>query len=183
MPKRIHLALALAVVVAVAGPALGAGNLRVTLQIKPGLWQYNDTTRVTGDTIIAEAMLAHVPPAQRAQFIADMRKQLTSPQRERECMTQPKFEQRISTTFGTCTRKMASNTIGKLDVQSVCHSEGSGMKEDTTQRIVVSNGDGATITTHAVTTRGGKSMTIDATETGRWISTACNLGDVIQQLP
>jgi hypothetical protein len=32
-------------------------------------------------------------------------------------------------------------------------------------------------------TSGAKTMIIDATDTGRWVSADCKLGDVIQQLP
>jgi hypothetical protein len=101
----------------------------------------------------------------------------------RECFTQPKFEQRVSLNFGGCTRSVAANTASALDIRTVCRSEGHGIKEDTAQRISVSGSALVTTTTHAVMTSGAKTMTIDATDTGRWISADCKLGDVIQQLP
>src|SRR5579872_5615178 len=92
--KGIHLGL-LAVVVATA-PALGAGTmpssssagtLHAVLQIKPGLWEFNDISKVTGDTVISDAMLARIPAAQQAEYLAETRKMMAQPSRERECIT------------------------------------------------------------------------------------------------
>jgi hypothetical protein len=166
-----------------AAPALGADSLHVALQIKPGLWEFTDIPKVTGDTIVADTMLAHVQPAQRAQFVTQMRQEMTQPHKARECFTQAKFEQRVSLNFPGCTRTVATNTAAAFDVRSVCRGEAHGTKEDTRQRISVSGPATVATSTHAVTTRGGKTMTIDATNTGRWIGTECKLGDVIQQLP
>jgi hypothetical protein len=99
MPQKIHLALAGSVVVTVlgAGTATSAppAGVHVLLQIKPGLWEFTHASKVTGDTIFSDAILAHVPPAQRAQFMADTRKEIASPHEVRECVTQAKFEQQV----------------------------------------------------------------------------------------
>lgn len=80
---------------------------------------------------------------------------------------------------------MVSNSAVAFDLRTVCRSEGQGVKQDTTQKIAASNPASTTTTTHAVTMRGGKSMTVDANETGRWIGTDCGSlkNGVIQQLP
>jgi hypothetical protein len=72
-------------------PALAAGTIHVALQIKPGLWEFIDTPKVTGDSVFSDAMLAHIPAAQRVQFLAETRKQMAAPHRARECMTQAKI--------------------------------------------------------------------------------------------
>jgi hypothetical protein len=174
---------ACAVFALMGAPALGADSLHVALQIKPGLWEFTDDTKVAGDTIVADVMLAHFPPAQRAQAVAQMRQEMTEPHKERECFTQTKFEQRVSIEFPGCARTVVTNTAKAFDIGSVCRSEAHGTKEDTTQRISVSGPAAVVTTTHAVTTRGAQSMTIDATTSGRWIGADCKLGNVIQQLP
>jgi hypothetical protein len=181
MPKKLYLAL-VAVAVA-AAPALGADSLHVAFRIKPGLWEFTDMPKVTGDTIVADVMLAHVPPAQRAQSTADMRKEMASPQKARECFTQPKFEQRISLLSAGCVRTVVTNAAGALDLRTVCNSQGYGIIQVTTQEIKAANPAVVTTTTHSVARRAGKTMTIDSIDTGRWVSAACSLGDVIQQVP
>ncbi|HUJ47468.1 MAG TPA: DUF3617 family protein [Rhizomicrobium sp.] len=181
MPKRIMLALAAAALA--AAPALGADTLHIALQLKPGLWEFSDTAKVTGDTIFSDAMLAHVPQAQRAQYMADTRKQMVQPHKARECITQARFEQQASLESGGCTRSLASNTVSRFESRTTCRNQAQGMTQTSQQDIVASSPVATTSTLHAVTTRGGKTMTVDTTETGRWISATCNLGDVIQQLP
>ncbi|HEY1638068.1 MAG TPA: DUF3617 family protein [Rhizomicrobium sp.] len=187
MPKRIYLALVALTVIAapVLAKNLPPATVHVALQIRPGLWEYADRPKVTGDTIFPDAMLAHVPPAQRAQFLAETRKQMVEPQKARECMTQPKFEQRVSLSFTGCARKVLSNTASALEILTVCRSETQGMRQETQQRIVMSSPVVATSSTRAVSTRGGKAMTLESTEIGRWISADCgNLKNgVIQQMP
>ncbi|HEY4113888.1 MAG TPA: DUF3617 family protein [Rhizomicrobium sp.] len=177
------LRIAFVALASVTAPVLGADRLHVVLQIKPGLWEFTDQTKVAGDTIVADTMLAHVPPAQRAQFVTQARQEMTQPHKERECITEAKFEQRISLNFPGCTRTVATNTAKAFDIRSLCRSESRGMKEDTRQRIWASSPDAVATTTHAVTTRGTQTMTMDAVSTGRWIGADCKLGDVIQQLP
>jgi hypothetical protein len=69
MPKRIYLAVVALTIIAapVLAKNLPRATVHVALQIRPGLWEYADTPKVTGDTIFPDAMLAHVPPAQRAR--------------------------------------------------------------------------------------------------------------------
>lgn len=191
MPKGLSLLVATIALVGIlpvgarSGPtAPGARPIHVALQIRPGLWEYADTPKVTGDAIFPDAMLARVPPAQRAQFLAETRREVARPHKARECMTQPKFEQRVSLNFTGCARTIVSNTPRALEIRNVCRSETQGIRQDTLQKILVSSPTAVTIATHAISTRGGKTMTIDSTDVGRWISTACPLkGDVIQQLP
>jgi hypothetical protein len=164
-------------------PALAAGTIHVALQIKPGLWEFIDTPKVTGDSVFSDAMLAHIPAAQRAQFLAETRKQMAAPHRARECMTQAKFEQRVSFNVSSCTRTVVSNTANALEIRTTCRSESQGTKQSTEQKIVTSNPALVISSLHAVSARGGKTMIIDTTEAGRWISGGCPLKDnEIQQV-
>ncbi len=193
--KRVRLALMALLVVAT--PALGADNkagsppppsasaVHVALQIKPGLWEFTDTPKMTGDPIVSDTMMAHIPPAQRAQYIAETRAQMAAPHKARECMTQAKFEQRLSVNPADCALTMVSNTGSALDLRSRCQSESRGMKQVTEHRIFGSSPITVTSLLRAVTTRGSQSMTIETTEVGRWLAADCgSLKDnVIQQLP
>jgi hypothetical protein len=88
MLKAMHPVLvAIAVVIA---PALAAPSsplaLRAVLQLKPGLWDFAEKSKVTGDTVVSDAMLANIPAAGRAQYLVETRKMLAEPSEVRDVM-------------------------------------------------------------------------------------------------
>lgn len=118
MAKRMCFGL-LAIAV-MAGPALSADKgaapaaMHAALKFKPGLWEFANTPKVTGDTVISDAMTAKIPPAQRAQFLADTRKMISQPQKVRECLTAAKFDQRLfSSAASDCTVTVVSNSVSR----------------------------------------------------------------------
>ena len=189
MPKGMYLGLF--VIAVVIAPALGAGNTpssplagnsHAVLQIKPGLWEFNDIANVTGDTVISDAMLATIPAAQRAQYLAETRKMMAQPSRERECITQATFEQRLSSIESGCTQTVVSNTANRIEVLTECRAESGGIKEYNRSKLVAPNPLSVTTSLHAVVTRQGKTMTVNSTQSGHWLSSNCGNVKGIQQL-
>lgn len=166
--------LAVAVITAMMIPA-SAGAPHVVLQIKPGLWEFTDTPKVSGDTVFSEAVLKDVPAAQRAQHLADLRRMMAQTQRVRECLTQARFEQQALTAGQGCSQSVVANMANRFELRTVCQSAQGGLKQSTDHRIVATPTD-ATNTMHAVTTSNGKTMLVDSTEKGRWLAASC--GDV-----
>ena len=197
MLRTDRIDVAFVVVAVLTTPALGADNkagasptkapavVHVALQIKPGLWEFTDTPKMTGPTILPDAMVSNVPPGRRAQYLAETRQQLAEQHKERECITQAKFEQRLALSSDDCTRTMVLNTPSALDLRSTCRSESHGIKQSTEQKILGSSPSMVTSVVHFVTTRGAESMVIDTTEIGRWLGADCGglKDDVIQQVP
>ena len=167
-----------------SSPATAALPMQAALQIKPGLWEFIDTPKVTGDTVISDAMMANTPAAQRAQFLAETRKIMAQPQTVRECMTQAKFDERLfSDARSDCTVSVISNTASMIAVHTVCRGESGGIRQDTDHNVVASSPASVASSMHAVVMREGKTMTVDTTEKGRWLSTDCGGVKDIQVMP
>lgn len=172
----------LVAIVAVAVPALCASTAHSALQFKPGLWEFIETPKVTGDTVISEAMMAKVPAAQRAQFLAETRKMMAQSQRVRECMTQAKFDQRLfSAARSDCTQITVSNAASRIEVQTKCR--GAGIQQATDRTVAASSPISVTSSMHAVIAQGGKTMTVNSIENGRWLSADCGGVRDIQVMP
>jgi hypothetical protein len=180
MPERMLLGLV--AVMAMAAPALCAGTGHIALQFKPGLWEFIETPKVAGDTVISDAMMMKIPPGQRAQFLAETRKMMAQPQTVRECMTQAKFDQRLFPAARSgCTQTIVSNTTGRIEVQTKCRDAGS--QQGTDRTVVASSATNVTSAMHAVVAQHGKTMTVDTSETGRWLSADCGGVKDIQVMP
>jgi hypothetical protein len=172
--------LAFVAVVALATPCL-AGT-PVALQIKPGLWEFTNTPKVSGDTVISDAMLAHVPAAQQAQFLAETRKQIAAPQKVRECLTQAKFEKQLLTAGPDCNVSIPSNSAIRLEVRTTCRSVRGDMHDETRNDVVVA-ATSSSGTLHSAVTRGSKTMTVESAENGHWIAADCGGVKDIQIMP
>jgi hypothetical protein len=174
--------LGLIAIMAMTAPALCAGTAHIALQFKPGLWEFIETPKVTGDTVISDAMTAKMPPGQRAQFLAETRKMMAQPQTVRECMTQAKFDQRLfAAARPGCTQTIVSNIASRIEVQTKCR--GPGTQQGTDRRVVASSAINVTSAMHAVVAQHGKTMTVDTIETGRWLSAGCGGVKDIEVMP
>lgn len=152
------------------------------LRIKPGLWEFSDTAKVAGDTVVPNAVLARVPPAQRASHLAELRQMISQPTRERECISQAIFEQRVFGTESGCSRTIGSNTAGRLEIATVCRSESGGFKQYKTGKILATSGTSVITSFRAVSTQAGRTMTVDSVERGHWVGASCGNVHGIQQL-
>lgn len=177
MARRIRYALVLAAALVSAAPA---PNPHVLLQIKAGLWEFNDSTKVAGDTVFPEAMLAGVPAAQRTQRLAQLRQMIAQPGRERECITQAAFEKRLFGLETGCKRTIVSNTPARIEIVTECEGESAGLRQDKKAKILATSPTAATMSFHAVSTQNGKTMTVDSVQNGRWLSSSCGNVHVIQ---
>jgi Protein of unknown function (DUF3617) len=166
----------------ISATAYADGTVHTVLQFKPGLWEFLETPKVTGDTVISEAMTAKIPAAQRAQFLAETRKMMAQSQKVRECMTQAKFDQRLfSTARSDCTQITASNTASRIEVQTKCR--GAGTQQGTDRTVVGSSATNVTSSMHAVVAQHGKTMTVDTIENGHWVSADCGGVKDIEVVP
>lgn len=171
-----------ALVVANAPPPLSGGKMHSALHIKPGLWEFSDTAKVAGDTVFHDAVVARVPAAQRSQHLAELRQMISQPSRERECINQAIFEQRVFGIDSSCTRTIASNSVGRLEVGTECRNESGGLKQYKVTKIVATSAVSVTTSFHTVSTRAGKTMTVDSVENGHWIGSNCGNVRGIQML-
>lgn len=162
------------VLIAANAPSSNSGGkMHSVLLIKPGLWEFGDTAKVAGDTVFPDAVAARIPPAQRAQHLTELLQMISQPGKARECINQATFEQRIFAIETGCTRTMTSNRADRLEVRTECRNESGGFQQSRIARILATNAASVISSFHAVSTRAGKTMTVDSVENGHWISANC----------
>ena len=180
MPQRFRNAL-LSVAIPITVTALvtagqstlrAAGKIQSTLHIKPGLWEFESTGKVAGDTVFRDALLAGVPPSQRPQRLALLRQGISEPSKERMCVSQSFFDRAIFSLGTGCKQTVLSSTASKIEVLTECRVEDHGWKDETSNRTVVSP-TSSTISEHGVSSEAGKTMTRETVQRGRWISFNC----------
>jgi hypothetical protein len=176
------LAAATALAAARISPSPSPPKLHAALQIKPGLWEFNDRAKVAGDTVFRDALVAGIPAAQRAQHLAELRQMISQPSRERECINQTTFEQRLFGIEASCKRTIASNTAGRFELVTECRGESGGVKQYKTARILATSPTSVTTSFHAVSTQASKTMTVDSVENGHWVGSNCGNVHGIEQL-
>lgn len=179
--------LAIAVVAAAVGSSVvsapvPAVKLHSALQIKSGLWEFSDSATIAGDTVFPDAMLAGVPAGQRAERLAELRRMMSQPTRERECVSQAVFEQRLFSIGSGCRQTIGENTPGRLELLSECQSATGDFRQNSTSRVVASTSTAVTASMHAVSAQAGRTMTVDRIQNGHWISSSCGSVHGIQQL-
>jgi hypothetical protein len=162
---------------------MAAAKPHLLLQIKPGLWQFDTRASVSGDTVVPDALLASIPPGQRAQHLAELRRMLSQPSRERECISKAAFERRLFTLGNGCNQTIASNTATRIEVLTKCHAASGDFMEDSTSRLVASTPRSATTAMHAVSKSAGRTMIVNSVQSGRWISSDCGGVHGIEELP
>src|SRR3954469_22817282 len=99
-PGRASFLIAAAMVATVVAASSGhrlmaAGKPRLVLQIKPGLWVFDTESRVSGDTVIANAISVRIPAAQLPTYLAETRRMMGQPSKQQECINQATFEQQL----------------------------------------------------------------------------------------
>lgn len=108
---------------------------------------------------------------------------IAQPSRERECISQRVFEQRLFGIETGCKRTIVANNSSRFEIESECHGQSGGVTQTKTARILAASPNGVTTSFHAVSTEGGKTMSVDSIEDGRWISANCGNMHGVQQLP
>lgn len=176
--RRVILVISISIT---ASALVAAGEMHPALHVRPGIWEFNSTGKVVGDTVFRDALLSGVPPAQRTQHLAWLREEISRPNKERECLSQAAFERQIFSLRTGCRQTVVANTASRLEVLTECRAEDHGWKDDSSNRTVVSATE-TTISEHGVSFRAGKTMTRDTVQHGRWISPNCGNLQGIQVL-
>jgi len=179
----------LLVLVAMAcAPALAAtggmtratvAKTHATLNVSTGLWEVTVTPKLSGQLPISDAELARIPAAQRAKFMAAMQGMSGRTRKMRECLTQDKLNEGFS--LGDregCTSTVVANTASAMEVREACQGNSEGLKT-VDVKFIAGSTTSVTGQAHMVVSRGGKTMKIDDSMSGSWISSSCgNVKDV-----
>ncbi len=143
--------------------------------IKPGLWEVTVTPKMSGEMPIPDDQLAKMTPEQRAKVEAMVKGQGSKPHVYKDCMTPEKiakgFEMERGAEEASCKRNVISSTASELTLHDEC---------DHTNRKTVSDvhfefkgGTEINGKLHIVTTASGKSMTVDSTVSGKYVTASC----------
>jgi len=156
-----------------AAAACSAALLAQTpaLNVKLGLWETTSTTKVGGDMPGLDT--SKLPPEQRAQVEAAM-KQLSRPQTStnKSCMTQEDLQK--ATFLGkdgpNCKTTVTKNTATMIEAHRVC-TGGEASTQDL--HVEATSSTAVNGTFKATTTARGKTMNVDGTIAGHWLSADC----------
>jgi hypothetical protein len=173
---------ATALTAADSAPVPPFAKMHSALRIKPGLWEFNDQVKVTGETVLPDAAVAGLSPAQRVRRLAELRQMIAQPSRERECMSQESFERRLFGIETSCKHVITSNNASRIEILFQCRGESGGLKQSKESRILAASPTAITMSFHAVNARNGKTMTVDSLETGHWVGLSCGNVHGIEQL-
>jgi hypothetical protein len=143
--------------------------------IKPGLWEVSVSPKMSGEMPIPEDQLAKMTPEQRARIEAAMKNAAAKPRVYKECMTPEKiakgFEMDRGADAASCKRNVISSTPSELTLHDECND--TKRKSSTDVHFEIKGGTQMNGKVHIVVTQSGKSMTVDSTLTGKWLSASC----------
>jgi len=143
--------------------------------IKPGLWEVSVTPRMSGEMPIPEEQLAKMTPEQRAKIEAAIKGAGSKPHVYKECMTPEKiakgFEMDRGADEASCKRTIISSTASELTLHDECNDPKRKSLSDV--HFEVKGGTQMTGKIHIVVTSSGKSMTVDSSLQGKYLSASC----------
>ena len=149
----------------------------IKLNVKPGLWEFSSAGQANGMPPIPDEALARLTPEQRQQFQAAIQSSMGSaskPKLFKECITPEKVAQGFDvqeSKDSTCQRSVVSSTSSEFAIHAVCtRTEGSTTIDSHYQ---LNGSDQVAGTVHVVTSREGKTMTIDSSVNGKWLGASC----------
>jgi hypothetical protein len=149
----------------------------IKLNVKPGLWEFSSVGQASGLPPIPDEALARLTPEQRQQFQAAMQSNMGSaskPKLFKKCITPEEVAHGFDlqeSRDSTCQRNVVSASSGEFQIHAVCtRSEGSTTVDSHFQ---TGGADQVAGTVHVVTTRAGKTMTIDSSVNGKWLGASC----------
>ncbi|HXR18439.1 MAG TPA: DUF3617 domain-containing protein [Steroidobacteraceae bacterium] len=159
---------------------LAAAAEPVKLNIKPGLWEIASQNQITGAPPISDDMLARLTPEQRARFEASMQASManaTKPRLAKHCVTPEKIARGLDVeqhNDASCQKKLVSNSTSEMEISEDCNNP----KDHTviSEHVQLSGSEQLTGTVHVVKSSGDRTMTVDSTIHGKWLSASC--GDV-----
>jgi hypothetical protein len=176
MPIRSRL-VTLGLVAALATLLAQAADI-VKPNIKLGLWEITTTTKMAGLPGMSDEMLAKIPPERRAKMLAALEARSGKPHVAKQCMTEEKIARGFKTDEGdSCTRQVLASSATEVKVHDECTTEQG--KRITDAHFQMTDHEHMTGTVHVVMTRGERTMNLDGTLEGKWLSASCgNVKDV-----
>jgi hypothetical protein len=146
--------------------------------IKPGLWEVTTNPKMSGEMPIPADQLAKMTPEQRTRLQAAMKAGITNgskPRVYKECMTPEKiargFEMDRGADEASCKRNIVSSSATELTLHDECNNP--QRKSVTDVHFEIKSGTQMTGKIDVVVTSSGKTMTVDSTVQGKWLSASC----------
>jgi hypothetical protein len=145
--------------------------------IKPGLWEVTTLPKMSGEMPIPEEQLAKMTPEQRARLEAAVKGMAngSTPRVYKECMTPEKiargFEMDRGADEASCKRKVVSSSANELTLHDECDTP--KRKSVTDVHFEIKAGTQMSGKINVVVTSSGKTMTVDSTVQGKWLSANC----------
>jgi hypothetical protein len=146
--------------------------------IKPGLWEVTTNPKMSGEMPIPADQLAKMTPEQRTRLQAAMKAGMTNgskPRVYKECMTPEKiargFEMDRGADEASCKRNIVSSSATELTLHDECNNP--QRKSVTDVHFEIKSGTQMTGKIDVVVTSSGKTMTVDSTVQGKWLSASC----------
>jgi hypothetical protein len=145
-----------------------------SLNVRMGLWEVSSTMKMSGEMPGMDT--SKMTPEQKAQMAAAMQNMMARPTITKSCMTKEKFDQKsflADIPGDQCKQVLKTNTASVLDATVTC----TGQRPMTAQAHFESQSPTTfSGSMKSTTTEQGKSMNVDMTMAGKWISADC--GDV-----
>jgi Protein of unknown function (DUF3617) len=143
--------------------------------IKPGLWEVSITPHISGEMPIPEDQLAKMTPEQRARLQAAMQAHQPKPRVYKECMTPEKIARGLEIDphgdDSSCKRNVVSSSAKALTLHDECNKP--ERKTVTDVHFEVKGGTQLSGKINVVMTSAGKTMTVNNTMEGKWLSASC----------
>jgi hypothetical protein len=177
-PRNLIKVAVASVACAAAGGALVQAAQMTKPNIKPGLWEVTTNPKVSGEMPIPEEQLAKMTPEQRTRLEAAMKAGIANgnkPRIYKECMTPEKiargFEMDRGADEASCKRNIISSTASELTLHDECDNP--KRKSVTDVHFEIKGGTQMNGKIDVVITSSGKTMTVDSTVQGKWLSASC----------
>jgi len=146
--------------------------------IRPGLWEVATNPHISGEMPIPEDQLAKMTPEQRARLEAAMKSHMgngAKPRVYKECMTPEKiargFEIDRRGDDSSCKRNVVSSSANELTLHDECNKP--ERKTVTDVHFEVKGGTQMSGKINVGMTSSGKTMTVNSTVQGKWLSASC----------
>ena len=156
----------------------------VPLNASPGLWQITTQSQLSGQMpMIDESAINNLPPARRAKFEAAMKTAMAKaagPHVFKECLTREKLAKGfdLAKPDPSCTRTVVTSSANALEVREQCTTARDSRVGD--YRFTLANQTTAMGSVQMQMSHAGKTMTINGTMQGQWLSSDCGkLKDVV----
>jgi hypothetical protein len=161
--------------VSVAVPILAADLVKPN--IKPGLWEVTSNPHVSGQMPIPDDQLAKLTPEQRARLEAAVKASQAksgTPRVYKECMTPEKIARGFDMdrdAGASCKRNVVSSTANELTLHDECTKTDG--KTVTDVHFEIKGGTQMSGKINFVMSQGSKTMTVNSTVQGKWLSASC----------